>query len=98
MYVFRDEYIFDLEKTIVVELPQAGHATYVFTRPADVKDWVWQYAETTRQDIRLNRDNTAVSLGFLGRVVHGKNKEEWLKELCCRIGESPDCTTARIVT
>jgi hypothetical protein len=37
-------------------------------------------------------------LGFLGRVVHGKNKAEWLKELCCRIGESPDCTTTRIVT
>jgi hypothetical protein len=99
MYVFRDEYIFDLEKTVVVEVPQAGHATYVFTRPADVKDWVWQYAETTRQDIRLNRDNTAESLGFLGRVVHGKDKAEWLKELRCRIGESPDCTTTtRIVT
>jgi hypothetical protein len=99
MYVFRDEYIFDLEKTIVVEVPQAGHATYVFTRPSDVKDWVWRYAETTRQDIRLNRDNTAELLGFLGRVVHGKNKAEWLKELRCRIGESPDCTTTtRIVT
>jgi len=93
MYVFRDEYIFDLEKTIVVEVPQAGHATYVFTRPAKVKDWVWRYAETTRGDIRLNRDNVAESLGFLGRVVHGKNKAEWLKELRCRIGESPDCTT-----
>lgn len=96
MYVFRDEYIFDLEKTVVVEVPEAGHATYVFTRPADVRDWVWQYAETTRRDIRLNRDNTAESLGFVGRVVHGKSKAEWLKELRCRIGESPDCT--RIVT
>ena len=63
MYVFRDEYIFDLEKTIVVEVPQAGHATYVFTRPADVGDWVWRYAETTRQDIRLNRDNTRRIVG-----------------------------------
>ena len=51
---------------------------------------MWQYAETTRQDIRLNRDNIAESLGFLGRVVHGKNKAEWLKELRFRIGESPD--------
>jgi hypothetical protein len=39
--------------------------------------------------IRLNRDNIAESLGFLGRVVHGKNKAEWLKELRTRIGESP---------
>jgi hypothetical protein len=51
---------------------------------------VWQYAKTTRQDIRLNRDNIAESLGFLGRVVHGKNKAEWLKELRVRIGEPPD--------
>jgi hypothetical protein len=93
MYVFRDEYIFDLEKAVVVEVPQAGHATYVFARPADVKDWVWQYAKTTRRDIRLNRDNTAESLGFLGRVVHGMNKAEWLKELRLRIGEPPDHAT-----
>src|SRR6202171_6210398 len=89
MYVFRDEYIFDLEKSVVVEVPQAGHATYVFAKPADAKQWVWQYAKTTRQDIRVHRDNVAESLGFLGRVVHGKNKAEWLKELRTRIGESP---------
>jgi hypothetical protein len=90
MYVFRDEYIFDLEKSVIVEVPQAGHATYVFGKPADIKPWVWQYAKTTRQDIRLNRGNIAESLGFLGRVVHGKNKAEWLKELRGRIGEPPD--------
>src|SRR5260370_41088090 len=90
MYVFRDEYIFDLEKSVIVEVPQAGHATYVFTKPDDVKQWVWQYAKTTRQDIRLNRNNIAESLGFLGRVVHGKSKAEWLKGLRNRIGGSPD--------
>ncbi len=90
MYVFREEYIFDLEKVIVVEVPQAGHATYVFEKPADIKGWVWRYAETTKQDIRLNRDNTAGSLGFVGRVVHGTSKTEWLRELCVRIGEPPD--------
>ena len=93
MYVFREEYIFDLEKAMVAEVPQAGHATYVFERPPDVRDWVWRYAETTRRDIRLNRDNSAESLGFVGRVVHGKSKTEWLKELRIRIGEPPDCTT-----
>jgi hypothetical protein len=90
MYVFREEYIFDLEKAIVVEVPQAGHATYVFEKPTDVKQWVWRYAETTRQDIRLNRDNTAGSLGFISRVVHGTSKTEWLRELRLRIGEAPD--------
>lgn len=89
MYLFRNEYIFDLEKAVVVEVPQAGHATYVFSKPPDVKSWVWQYAKTNRQDVRLNRNNIAESLGFLGRVVHGKTKSEWLRELCLRTGETP---------
>jgi len=93
MYLYRDEYIFDLEKALVVEVPQAGHATYVFNKPPDVKGWVWQYAKTTRQDVRLNRNNIAESLGFLGRVVHGKTKSEWLQELCLRTGEPNDPST-----
>jgi hypothetical protein len=58
MYVFRNEYIFDLEKSVVVEVPQAGHATYVFSKPPDVKHWVWQYAKTTRQEFAT----TAITL------------------------------------
>lgn len=50
---------------------------------------MWQYAKTTRQDVRFNRNNIAESLGFLGRIVHGKNKSEWLRELCLRTGEAP---------
>ena len=33
IYLFRDEYIFDVEKAVVVEPPQLGHATYVFAKP-----------------------------------------------------------------
>lgn len=87
MYLFREEYIFDLEKAVVVEVPQAGHATYVFAQPARLQEFVWQYAKTTRQDILANRCNIAEKLGFLGRVVHGKSKAEWLKDLQLRIGE-----------
>jgi hypothetical protein len=90
MFLFRGEYIFDLEKTVVVEVPQAGHATYVFAKPAAITDWVWQYAKTARQDIRLNRDNIAQALGFIGRVVHGNNRAQWMKELRLKIGEPPD--------
>jgi hypothetical protein len=90
MFLFRDEYIFDFEKSVVVEVPQAGHATYVFAKPADVTEWVWQYAKASRQDIRLNRDNIAEALGFLGRVVHGKNRSDWLKDLRSKIGELPN--------
>jgi hypothetical protein len=87
MYLFRDEYIFDLEKCVVVEVPQAGHATYVFAKPVRLTEFVWQYAKSTRQDILANRNNIAETLGFLARVVHGKNKSEWLKDLQMRIGE-----------
>lgn len=90
MYLLRDEYVFDLEKPVVVEVPQAGHATYVFSKPPDVGHWIWLYAKTTRQDVRLNRNNIAESLDFLGRIVHGRTKSEWLRELCLRIGEAPD--------
>jgi hypothetical protein len=87
VYLFREEYIFDLEKCVVVEVPQAGHATYVFAKPARLDEFVWQYAKSTRQDILANRNNIAEALGFLARVVHGKNKAEWLKDLQMRIGE-----------
>jgi hypothetical protein len=87
MYLFREEYIFDLEKHVVVEVPQAGHATYVFAKPSRFQEFVWQYAKTTRQDILANRHNIAKRLGFIGRVVHGASKADWLKELCSRIGE-----------
>jgi len=43
-----------------------------------------------RQDIRNNRNNIAESLGFQGRIVHGKNKSEWLRDLLLRTGEPAD--------
>jgi len=94
MYLFREGYIFDLEKCVVVEVPQAGHATYVFAKPARLQEFVWQYAKTTRRHILANRHNIAERLRFIGRVVHGANKAEWLEELCSRLGESADLRTA----
>ena len=77
MYVFRDEYIFDLENAVVVEVPQAGHATYVFRKPADVKHWVWQYAKTTRQEIRLGKHATLLA-----------NYSDYLGAHCPREGQN----------
>jgi hypothetical protein len=88
MFVFRDEYIFDLERAIVAEIPKAGHATYVFAKPPDLGEWVWDYAKTTRREIRLNRNNVAEALGFRGRVMHGKQKSEWLRDFQAKVGES----------
>ncbi len=86
IYLFRSEYIFDLEHAIVVEVPQPGHATYVFAKPDDLSVFLAVYAGTTKEDIRKNCDNVAGRLRFLGRVVHGNNPQRWLKDLCERIG------------
>jgi len=90
IYLFRDEYIFDVEKAVVVETPQLGHATYVFAKPRNMDSFLALYTKITKEDIRRNRNNTAERLGFLGRVIHGTNPGAWLKELKLRIGESVD--------
>ena len=92
MYLYRDEYIFDLERAIVVEVPEVGHATYVFAKPNEIDHFVRVYATTTKDDIRKNRDGIAERLRFLGRVMHGANPRTWLRELKERIGEPVDCT------
>jgi hypothetical protein len=74
----------------VAEIPQLGHATYVFAKPADVREFVHVYAATSRDDIRRNRGNVAERLGFVGRVMHGSNTRTWLRELKSRVGETVD--------
>jgi hypothetical protein len=89
MYLFRDEYIF-VERAVIVEVPELGHATYVFAKPDDIDIFVRAYASTTKEDIRKNRDGIAERLGFLGRVMHGANPRSWLADLKNRIGETVD--------
>lgn len=90
MFLFRHEYVFELERAVVVEVPEQGHATYVFSRPGDLERWVREYARTPKDDIRLNRANAAERLGFIGRVTHGRNPRTWLRDLRERIGEPVD--------
>ena len=87
IYLFRDEYIFDVEKAVVIETPQLGHATYIFAKPRSVDTFLAIYTKITKDDIRRNRDNAAERLGFLGRVIHGTNPRAWLKDLRQRIEE-----------
>lgn len=91
-YLFRDEYIFDLEKAVVAETPQLGHATYVFAKPRSMAGFLDSYTKLTKDDIRRNHENASERLGFLGRVVHGSNPRAWLKELTRRIGKNVDLT------
>jgi hypothetical protein len=94
MFLFRDEYIFELERAIVVEVPQQGHATYVFSRPGNLDQWVRDYARTLKDDLRKNRANVAERLGFLGRVMHGRSPKAWLRDLRAKVGEAVDYSLA----
>jgi hypothetical protein len=89
-YVFREEYIFDLERGVIIETPELGHATYVFAKPGSMAVFLADYARTTKEDILDNRSNVAERLGYLGRVVHGTNPRGWLKKIKAHVGESPD--------
>ncbi len=96
IYLFRDESIFDVEKAVVVETPQLGHATYIFAKPRSMESFLALYTKVTKDDIRRNRNNAAERLGFLGRVIHGTNPRAWLKEVRQRIGEKVDFAPAMI--
>jgi hypothetical protein len=87
-YLWREEFIFELEHAVVVEVPQAGRASYVFKTPAVMRIWLASYIETSRAEIRKNQGNMAEVLGFVGRVVHGRKPQNWWKELLARSGES----------
>ena len=94
IYLFRDEYIFDVEKAVVVETPQLGHATYIFAKPRNMERFLALYTSTTKDHIRRNQDNAAERLGFLGRVIHGANPRAWVKEIRQRLGEGTDVAGA----
>lgn len=94
LYLFRSEYIFDLEKAVIVEIPRLGHATYRFSKPARMTEFLALYATVTREDILQNRSNVAEKLGFLGRIIHGLKPQAWLKELKVRLGEVVDYAEA----
>jgi hypothetical protein len=57
IYLFGDEYIFDLDKGTVVETPRLGHTTYVFAKPRSMESFLALFTSMTKEDIRRNRDN-----------------------------------------
>ncbi|MBZ5506438.1 MAG: hypothetical protein LAO78_13340 [Acidobacteriia bacterium] len=97
LYLFRSEYIFEMHKAIVIETPEVGHATYLFRKPASIDAFLSRYITVTKQDIRHNKQNVAEQLGFIRRILHGRNPRAWLKELKRYLGEppnTPDITSA----
>ena len=89
IYLFQSEYIFDLVRAVVVETPQLGHATYLFSKPASMEHFLALYRNVTKDEIRQNRGNAGERLGFSSRLIHGNNPRAWLKELKLRLGEPP---------
>jgi curved DNA-binding protein CbpA len=87
VYLFRSEYIFDCEAAVLVEVPQPGHATYLFSKPANMREFLAIYSRAAREEILQNRGNIAERLGFLGRFIHGRNPQTWLKELRTHLSE-----------
>lgn len=87
LYLYSDEYIFLTDNAVIVETPQAGHATYIFSAPSNSESFLRAYAQTTRQAIRTNQGNCAEQLGFLARIVHGSHHQQWLNDLRKWLGE-----------
>jgi hypothetical protein len=85
LYLFRSEFVFLIGEVIVIETPQRGHATYFFSRPQNIDLFLRRYANTTKEAIRKNEENVAEQLGYHGRIVHGADRSQWLRELCSRL-------------
>lgn len=89
-FLFQGEYLFLWNDVLISELPQPGHATYVFRRPLDVRAFMSRYSKVTREDVRTNRGNAATDLGFVGRIVRGQKKKRWLADVLKLAGEKAD--------
>jgi hypothetical protein len=89
-FLIRDEYLLVWANVLISEIPQPGHATYVFAKPEDVQVFMRRYSQTTREDIRRNRNNVATDLRFIGRVVRGRKPKRWLNDVLKLAGEKAD--------
>ena len=85
-FVFRGEYLFVLGLVLVSEIPQRGHATYLFARPDSTEEFLRRYTIVNREDLRKNRGNVASRLGFIGRVQRGRDRRRWLSEVLKHAG------------
>ena len=81
IYLFRNEYIFECERLIVVETPQLGHATYMFGKPRNIDNFLSLYTKATKSAIRRNHENIGERLGLVARLVHGADPRTWLREV-----------------
>ena len=93
-FLFRNEYLFLWRNVLITEVPEQGHATYLFAKPECMDAFLNRYSSVTREDIRQNRDGSASQLGFVGRVVRGRKKNRWLADVLKYAGEKAEYVEA----
>jgi hypothetical protein len=93
-FLFRNEYLLLWPNVLIAEVPEQGHATYLFAKPECMDAFLNRYSSVTREDIRQNRDSSASDLGFVGRVVRGRKKNRWLADVLKYAGEKADYVEA----
>ncbi len=80
-YLFRNEYLFLFDSTIVSEIPRAGHASYIFHPPNSLEAFLRQYARATRHAIRSEPALAQTTLGYGGRIPHLKETAAWIAKI-----------------
>lgn len=83
VYLFRNEYLFALDQTVVSEIPQTGHASYVFRPNTSLEAFLRSYAQTTRHAIRTEPEAARKKLGYIGRIPHLKDLATWVAKIEC---------------
>ncbi|HZQ54104.1 MAG TPA: J domain-containing protein [Bryobacteraceae bacterium] len=81
VYLFRNEYLFVFDQTVVSEIPQAGHASYIFRPNTSLNAFLRSYAQTTRHAIRTEPKNARTTLGYAGRIPHLKDLSAWVARI-----------------
>ncbi len=81
VYLFRSEYLFLFNGTIVSEIPQTGNASYIFHPPNSLEAFLGQYARTTRHAIRSEPAIARKTLGYCGRIAHPKETAVWIAKI-----------------
>ena len=81
VYLFRNEYLFVFDRTVVSEIPRAGHASYIFHPKTSLDVFLQSYTQTTRHDIRTEVKNARKTLGYAGRIPHVKDLSVWIEKI-----------------
>jgi hypothetical protein len=81
VYLFRNEYLFVFDQTVVSEIPEAGHASYIFRPNTSLNAFLRSYTQTTHHAIRTEPKNARTTLGYAGRIPHVKDLSVWIEKI-----------------